>query len=320
MSVPPDFPRVRDLGGVLQIDTFHQGYPGTIAVFLLPLRAGSFALVESGPGSTLDAVAAGIRQAGFEPAGLHTLLLTHIHLDHAGAAGALARASGARVVAHAIGAPHLVDPARLESSARRIYGERMDELWGEILPAPAERVTAVEGGERLELGVDGPEVRVLHTPGHASHHVSYLLGDGTMFAGDSAGVRLPGTPLTRPALPPPDLSLEAWEGSVARMRDARPDRLVLTHFGPVEDADGHLGALPGRNRVWADAVLEGLRAGEDDDELVRRIERLEDGELAAIGATPGDRTRNKITSDAAMTVMGVSRYWRKAHPERLEPA
>jgi len=316
MSAFPDFPRARDVRGVWVVDTFHNGLPGTIAVFLVPLPEGGFAMVESGPGVTLENVEAGIEAAGLALGDLQALLLTHIHLDHAGAAGALAAATHAEVVVHSVGAPHLADPTRLMKSARRIYGQAMDELWGPMQSVPEQRLRAVDGGETLDIG--GLEVRVLYSPGHASHHVSYLLPDGTLFTGDSAGIRLPGSPLTRPALPPPEVSLEDWEASVARMRDARPSRLMLTHFGEVVAADGHLARLPERNRAWSEEVLAGLRAGEDDDALVARVQRLEDAELDRVHANAGVRLRNKVTSDAAMTVMGVSRYWRKHHPERLD--
>ncbi len=318
MSVFPDFPRVRSAGGVEVIDTFHNGLPGTIAVYVVPLSHGGFALVESGPGATLANVEAGIAEAGFALSDMRALLLTHVHLDHAGAAGALAARTQADVVVHAIGAPHLADPTRLLASARRIYGEVMDRLWGPMVPVPGERLRAVEGGEELSFG--GSRVRVLPTPGHASHHVSYLLDDGTLFTGDSAGIRLPASPLIRPALPPPELSLEDWEASVERMREARPRRLMLTHFGEVAAADAHLAELPGRNRRWAEEVLSGLLAGEDEEALVARVERLEDRELEEADAPAGVAFRNKVTSDAAMTVAGVSRYWRKRHPERLSPA
>jgi len=318
MSAFPDFPRARERDGVWVVDSFHNGLPGTIAVFLVPLPDGGFAMIESGPGSTLENVEAGVAAAGLELADLRTLLLTHIHLDHAGAAGALAARSGSEVVVHTVGAPHLADPGRLLHSARRIYGDAMDDLWGPMQAVPEGRLRAVEGGATLDVG--GLEVRVLHTPGHASHHVSYLFPDGTLFTGDSAGIRLPGSPLTRPALPPPELSLEDWEASVARMREAAPRRLMLTHFGEVPQADAHLAALPERNRVWAEEVLLGLRAGEEEPALVERMQRLEDAELDRGGANAGVRLRNKVTSDAAMTVMGASRYWRKRHPERLDGA
>lgn len=316
MSVFPDFPRVRRSGDTWVVDTFHNGLPGTIAVFLVGLPRGGFVMIESGPGSTLENVEAGVQAAGFAIDQMRALLLTHIHLDHAGAAGALAARTRAEVIVHGVGAPHLADPARLLKSARRIYGDAMDVLWGAMEPVPAERLRTVEGDEELDLG--GLRVRVLPTPGHASHHVSYLLPDGTLFTGDSAGIRLPGSPLTRPALPPPELSLEAWEASVSRMRRAAPSRLFLTHFGEVEAADAHLAELPQRNRAWAEEVLAGLNEGERDDALVERVQRLEDGELGRLKANAGVRWRNKVTSDAAMTVMGVARYWRKQHPERLE--
>ncbi len=320
--VPPDYPRVRDLGGgVLQVDTGHLGNPGTIAVFALPLPSGGFALVESGPGSTRAAVLAGLREAGLDPRDLRYVLLTHIHLDHAAAAGALLEGTDAQLVVHEAGAPHMIDPNRLMASALRVYGDALPALWGTMLPVPAERVRAVAGGETLDVG--GLTVRVIATPGHASHHVGYLLDDGTLFTGDGAGVRLGGSDLLRPALPPPDLDLEVWRGSVERMLAAAPERLVLTHFGEVagrEAAAAHLRAVGERNRVWSEAVLSGLNAGEDDAALVARVQRLEDAELAAAGVLPGIRLRYKITSDAAMTVAGVKRYFTKLHPERLTTA
>jgi glyoxylase-like metal-dependent hydrolase (beta-lactamase superfamily II) len=310
-TVPPDYPRVRNLGGgVLQIDTGHNGNPGTIAVFALPLPAGGFALIESGPGSTQAAVEEGLRQAGLDVTEMRYLLLTHIHLDHAAASGALLQAApAARLVVHEVGARHMVDPSRLMASAERVYGDLLEGLWGRMLPVDAERVTAVTGKDSIDLG--GRRVTVIATPGHASHHVSYLLEDGTLFTGDSAGVRLPGASLIRPALPPPDLDLEAWEVSIASMRQTQPERLILTHFGPVagrDAADRHLASVPVRNRAWADEVLAGLRSGEDDAALVQRVQQLEDGELADARVLPGVRQRYKVTSDAAMTVGGVKRY------------
>lgn len=320
-TVPPDYPRVRDLGGgVLQLDTGHLGNPGTIGVFALPLPTGGFALVESGPGSTRAAVLAGLREAGLDPAELRHVLLTHIHLDHAGATGALVAGTGAEVVVHEVGARHVIDPSRLMASALRVYGDALTTLWGHMLPVPAERVRAVSGGEVLDVG--GLRVRVVTTPGHASHHVSYLLDDGTLFTGDSAGVRLGGAELLRPALPPPDLDLEAWEASVERMLALTPERLVLTHFGPVtgrEAAARHLRLVPVRNRLWSEHVLAGMNAGEDEAALVAGVRRLEDAELAEAGVLPGIRLRYKVTSDAAMTVGGVTRYFAKLHPERLTP-
>lgn len=312
--VPPDYPRVRDLGGgVLQIDTGHVGNPGTIGVFAFRLPAGGFALVESGPGSTQAAVEAGLEEAGLDPADLRYLLLTHIHLDHGAAAGALlANAPDGKLVVHEVGARHMVDPSRLMASAERVYGAMLGPLWGRMQPVEASRVEAVAGGEIIDLG--GRKVTVIATPGHASHHVSYRLDDGTLFTGDSAGVRLGGASVLRPALPPPDLDLEAWQVSVDRMLAAEPARLILTHFGPVEGqqaAAEHLREVMVRNRLWSQHVLEGMRAGETDEELTVRMQRLEDAELAAAEVLPGIAQRYKFTSDAAMTVGGVKRYFTK---------
>lgn len=309
----------RDLGGVFLLDTGFgdfgpSGSGGTTGVYLLPLAGGRFALVESGPGSTVETVRKGIEALGFRPHDLDTLLLTHIHLDHAGGAGALA-AHGARVVVHRRGADHLIDPGRLLASAARIYGERMDSLWGEMLPLPAEQIEAVSGGERLRIGEH--LVRVIDSPGHASHHVAYLLGDGTLFSGDAAGIRLPGSAVIRPALPPPETDLEQFERTIERLRASAPRRLLLTHFGEVAAADEHLRGLVEVQRSWAEAVLEGMNRDEHDSELERRIEALTDRALAAEDASELLAARYRATSSAAMTVMGLKRYWRKHHPERL---
>lgn len=317
--VSPDYPRVRHLGGgVLQLDTGHYGNPGTIAVFAVKLPSGGFALIESGPASTRAAVEFGLREAGLDPLDLRFMLVTHIHLDHAGSAGALSNAAGAELIVHEKGARHLIDPSRLMASAERVYGDELAPLWGIMTPAAAEHVTAVAGGEELDLG--GLKVSVIATPGHASHHVSYLLDDGTMFVGDSAGVRLPGADVIRPALPPPDLDLEAWRHSVKLMRAAQPERIILTHFGPIEGADAadaHLAKVLERNEAWSEQLLAGLRAGEDDDALVNRMKALEDAEMAAAKVLPGIAQRYRVTSDAAMTVTGLKRYFTKLHPERL---
>lgn len=312
-----EIPRLQELNGLWLIDTQHLGNPGTVGSYLLPGEDGRFALVETGPGSTLEALEAGITEAGFALSGLEAILLTHIHLDHAGAAGALAARSGAAVYVHEVGAPHLADPSRLLASAKRIYGAQMGPLWGAVKAVPEAQLRPLAGGETLR--VLGRELRVIHTPGHASHHVSYLLDDGSLFTGDAADIRLPGSAVIRPALPPPDIDLETWEASVAAMRAARPARLLLTHFGVVDEAEGHLRQVPERNRRWAEAILEGMRAGEDEAALEARTAALGDAELAAEGAPPEVVARHQATSNYRMTVQGASRYWSKHRPARLAP-
>ncbi|HEX7003114.1 MAG TPA: MBL fold metallo-hydrolase [Trueperaceae bacterium] len=308
-------PAVQDLGDVYLLDTYHRGIAGTIGVFLLPIEGGAFTLVESGPGSTVERVEAGIRELGFDLEGLEHLLLTHIHLDHAGAAGELARRSGALVHVHQRGASHLADPSRLMESAGRIYGDAMDELWGEMVPVPSEQLRSHYDGDVLELG--GHRIEVLDTPGHASHHAAYLLDDDTIFTGDAAGVRFPPATLIRPALPPPEIDLEQWDGSIAKLRSCVPERLLLTHFGEVRNADEHLSELSRRNRAWADEVRRGMLAGEELDQLQQRIRILEEREFAQAGLDEQMATRYRVTSDAGMTGMGLQRYWRKKRPEEV---
>lgn len=310
----PDIPTVQRADGVYIIDTRHMGNSGTVAVFLLESTDGLI-LIESGPGSTLENVRTGIRQAGFNPADIRHILVTHIHLDHAGGAGELAKETGATVYVHERGYKHLHDPSRLLSSAERIYGDRMDELWGTIMPIPTKRLVSLSGGETLNIG--GRTFKPIYTPGHASHHLAYLLDDGALFTGDAAAIHFEGSAVIRPALPPPEIDLDIWQESVARMLAAEPKRLLLTHYGEVQDAASHLERIGERNRVWAEEILTGMKQGEDEAALVERISNLGNRELAADGAPSDVTRRHQLTSNYEMTVMGLSRYWQKQHPERL---
>jgi glyoxylase-like metal-dependent hydrolase (beta-lactamase superfamily II) len=307
-------PTVQDLGGVYLLDTRHMGNEGTVGVFLLPLAEG-FCLIETGPGSTLPTIKQGISEAGFKLQDLQAILLTHIHLDHAGAAGALAAETGAAVYVHSSGYKHLADPSRLMASAERIYGTEMERLWGTMSATPEVQLRVLQGGERLELG--SRSVQVLYTPGHASHHVAYLLDEGSLFTGDAAGIRMVGSSVIRPALPPPEVDLEAWRQSIQMLLEARPRRLLLTHFGEVLDAEAHLWAVPMRNQTWADEILRGLRAGETEADLVRRIAALGSKELEAEQTPAEVIQRHQQTSNYQMTVLGLTRYWQKTHPEAL---
>ncbi len=297
------------------IDTNHLGLGKTVAVFLMAGSSG-FSLIETGPGSTLPALKKGIADLGFDLSDLKNILVTHIHLDHAGAAGQLAGEAGARVYVHERGAPHLIDPSKLLSSAQRIYGDQMETLWGTIIPIPESQVVALRGGETLEL--NGHQIKVIYTPGHASHHVSYLLDDDLMFTGDSAGILFEGSSILRPALPPPEVDLEIWKQSIEAMVQANPKRLMLTHFGLVADAEAHLRKVIERNQVWADEVLFGLQKHEDTATLSKRIGNLAQKELLSDGASAEVMMKHQMTSNAEMTVMGLSRYWQKFHPERFE--
>ncbi len=302
----------QDLNGIYLLDTKHLGFTGTVGVYLLP-SANGFAMIETGPGSTLSILKQSIAALGFDLANLKAILVTHIHLDHAGAAGQLASETGAILYVHERGAAHLIDPSRLLASAERIYGDKMQILWGTILPAPKENVVALSGGERLKIL--GHDVDVIYTPGHASHHVSFLVDGETMFTGDAAAIHFAGSAVIRPALPPPEVDLESWQNSIDKMLTAKPKRLLLTHYGEVQDAEAHLRHVVERNQTWAEAILEGMHNGEDVKKLEQRISNLALKELG--GASPDVIERHRITSSDEMTVMGVTRYWQKYHPDKI---
>ncbi|MEA2497822.1 MAG: hypothetical protein QOH26_227, partial [Actinomycetota bacterium] len=215
------------------IDTKMHGRDGITGTFLV--QGEKTALVESGPKSSLRHVLAGLEEAGVTS--LDWIVVTHIHLDHAGAAGSLAlRFPEATVAVHEIGAPHLIDPAKLWSSASRIYGDKMDQLWGGIDPIPPQRIHELSDGDKIDLG--GRSLQAIETPGHARHHHAFLDDEtGAIFTGDAMGVRLQDVGLLRPATPPPEFDLETAIASIRRIQEMHPSSLCLTHFGPTEDVD-----------------------------------------------------------------------------------
>jgi glyoxylase-like metal-dependent hydrolase (beta-lactamase superfamily II) len=271
---------------VRQIDVMHLGRDRVIAA-----HETRGLIVDPGPESCLETLLGALNG---EPI---ALLLTHIHLDHAGASGALVeRFPGLRVYVHEVGAPHLIDPEKLLRSAARLYGEEnMDRLWGRVVPVPQANLIALEGGETAE------GMRVVYTPGHASHHVCYLDEDtGDAFVGDVAGVRIPPAELTIPPTPPPDIDVEAWERSIELVRAWRPDRLRLTHFGPVAEVDAQLDAIGDRLRRWSEVARPRNRAA-----FLRAV----DAELGASDPDTADRIRQAAPPEQLW--MGLERYWRK---------
>ena len=249
-------------------------------------------LVDPGPSSCLPALLDGLGER--RP---RALLLTHIHLDHAGATGSLVeRWPELEVYVHERGAAHVVDPSRLLDSARRLYGEDMDRIWGEALPVPERNVRIVNGGERL---IDGA-FEVAYTPGHASHHVAYLY-ERTAFAGDVGGVRIAADALTIPPTPPPDVDVEAWHESIERVKAWRPDRLAITHFGAYEDVDAQLDELSARLDDWAERARE-----HDQDQFIAAI----DAEIDA-GAAAAVHPSYTQAAPPEQLYAGLVRYWRK---------
>jgi glyoxylase-like metal-dependent hydrolase (beta-lactamase superfamily II) len=268
------------------IDCMHLGRDRVIGAYEL-----EGLIVDPGPSSCLDTLLEGLER---EP---RALLLTHVHLDHAGASGSLVdRFPKLRVYVHEVGAPHLVDPAKLLDSASRLYGDDMERLWGEVLAVPAENVVALSGGERIE------GFRVAYTPGHASHHVAYLHeSTGEAYVGDVAGVRIPPQEFTVAPTPPPDIDLEAWERSVKTVADWLPQRLCLTHFGRVDDTKRQLERL--RERLHANA--ERARSG-DRERFLAEVEAEIDAEAEA-----GVAERLRQAAPPEQLWLGLERYWRK---------
>ena len=231
------------------IDLLHRGCPRSIGCYVLDTEDGP-ALFDCGPSTTVEALKAGLAAEGLQLLDIRHLLLSHIHLDHAGAAGGLVREHPAlQVHVSAIGAPHLVDPSRLERSARRLYGESFDALWGEIVPVPEENIHVV--GDHV-VGLE-----CFPTPGHATHHVCYLDVDGTLYSGDAAGVRIQPGRYVMPPTPPPEFDLAVWQSTIDEMEKRQPERLALVHFGVADDPHRHLADLRLELYDWAQFVQGG---------------------------------------------------------------
>jgi glyoxylase-like metal-dependent hydrolase (beta-lactamase superfamily II) len=291
--------------GVWLIDLGFRGRRGVVAAYLVA-GGDEVALIETGPTTTLPALLAGIEVAGFAPEQVTDLLLTHIHLDHAGAAGPFVRRfPRATVRVHPVGAPHLIDPGKLLASATRIYGERMEQLWGEVAPIPAERVGPLADGETLTVA--GRPVTALFTPGHASHHVCYWdAGSGMVFTGDVGGVRMPGTGYVCPPTPPPDLDLDAWRESVVRLRALGARRLCPTHFGVFDDVAAHLDQLGPNLEAFRDLARDALLAGADHAALTAI---LHDRMAAELGDVPAAVLENlEWATPSYMAALGLTRY------------
>jgi glyoxylase-like metal-dependent hydrolase (beta-lactamase superfamily II) len=234
-----------------------------------------------------------LRERGLEVRDLGHLLLSHIHLDHAGAAGTLVREHPTlQVHVSAIGAPHLVDPSRLEASARRLYGETFDALWGELAPVPEENIRIV-GANVLGL-------ECFPSPGHASHHVCYLAGDGTLYAGDAAGVRLQPDRTVLPPTPPPEFDLEAWNRTIDEIERRKPSKLALVHFGIAEDPGPHLAELRQRLADWSRRVAEGVTEEEFHESV--RSDVIQAG---------GDVETYERAMPFWQSYAGLKRYWEK---------
>jgi glyoxylase-like metal-dependent hydrolase (beta-lactamase superfamily II) len=271
------------------LDLRHHGRERVIAAYLVQTEDG-LALNDCGPTTCVPELKARLAERGLELSDVRHLLLSHIHLDHAGAAGVLVREHPElQVHVSEIGAPHLIDPSRLEASARRLYGDEFDTLWGELAPVPEENVVVVDA---RVIGLE-----CFPSPGHASHHVCYLDGDGTLYAGDAAGVRILPSSFVLPPTPPPEVDLEAWAATLDEIERRSPERLALIHFGVAEDPQRHLGELRRRLGDWSERVRDGASE-----------EQFEELAAADLGA---DREAYQQAMPFWQSYAGLKRYWEK---------
>jgi glyoxylase-like metal-dependent hydrolase (beta-lactamase superfamily II) len=310
MESPQAYPVVAD--GIREIDTGMAGQRELNAVYLL--TGDEPCLVESGPGADGPVVIAALETLGIRASDLAHIVVTHIHVDHAGGAGALLeRFPRARVWVHERGASHLADPSRLIASTARTYGEaRMRAFYGETRACDADRLSPVADGDGVPLGAR--TLDVIHTPGHASHHVAlHDSTSGAMFTGEAIGSHLPWADCYRPALPPPEADVDLAVASIERMRQRRPTALLTSHFGPVADPDE--GFERGRERIltWSASVRERIQRSPRTsiDELERRLLEQARSEYEADSGRPFDRERYDAIGSIRMNAEGLARYWRK---------
>ena len=288
------------------LDLNFQNTAEAIAAYLVIGPTGPV-LVETGPGSTLPVLLERLAALGVRPADIAHVLVTHIHLDHAGAAGWWAR-QGATVYVHHVGAPHLIDPSKLLASATRIYGAQMGPLWGEFLAAPAERVCVLHDGEAVEAG--GLRFVAHDTPGHARHHLAYQLED-MLFTGDVGGIRLNARPYLQVPMPPPEFELEVWLASVEKLRALRCARLYLTHFGAVEKVDDHWAELLALLPQAPAVVRAALQHGADRAAVLAQFTEWEVERRQTAHLAPDDMRPYQFVNPLDMSVDGMMRYWSK---------
>ena len=294
--------------GLSWIDLQFLGRSHAIATAVVQSPAGA-ALVDPGPTTCLQTLEAGLQQQGLRFADVQQILLTHIHLDHAGATGTIVREHPhIRVYVHERGATHMAEPQKLIDSAQRLYGDRMEILWGEIAPIPRENLVVLSGGERIDAG--GRSFEVAYTPGHASHHVSYFdRSSGVAFVGDTGGVSIDGG-YVLPPTPPPDIDVELWRSSAERIAAWSPDTLFITHFGAISHPRPHLQSLIGNLEEMAAWVRSTLKEPGSDEERSRTFaERLRHDMRRHM--TDAQMAAYPVAAPFEMLWLGLARYWRK---------
>lgn len=301
---------VTELGHeVYQIDTLMAGYDGITAGYLI--RADRPCLVETGTAPSAPVVRDALAGLGIGPADLATVVVTHIHLDHAGGVGDIAAMyPTAQIVVHERGARHLADPSRLMASARMVYGDELDELFGSLAPTPAGRIRAVDGTGRIDLG-GGRRLDSHYAPGHAKHHIGLVDSvSGDLYVGDAAGVYIQETADLRPATPPPDFDLDTALESLRTFAALRPARLLFSHYGPVDAVQETLGRSAEEIRLWVDETRRARGAGLDLDHAAAMVAERTRGRYAVLaeGADPALAAKFDRVSGTAANVAGIARW------------
>jgi glyoxylase-like metal-dependent hydrolase (beta-lactamase superfamily II) len=294
------------------LDLHFLGLEHSIAVFVVETAAGPV-LVECGPASTLPHLSLVLQEKGWLLADFQHVFLSHIHFDHAGAAWAFAE-NGATIYVHPKGLPHLAAPEKLYNSARMIYGDAMDRLWGPMHPIPENQLHAPEHAEVITVG--DVQFRAWYTPGHAVHHIAWEVttagsaSENVVFTGDVAGVKIGDGPVMPPC-PPPDINVEDWQASIQLLRELPTERLFLTHYGEIQGKNQHLDALETRLLAWADWMKPYFEQQTPADTIVPLFQEYVQSELLAQGVAADDLRRYEAANPAFMSVAGLMRYWKK---------
>ena len=297
--------------GLGYIDVNFMGFPRVIATAVLQ-GPGGVTLIDPGPSTCLDTLRASLEKHGMAVADVKAILLTHIHLDHAGATGSLVRENPEiAVYIHENGAPHMVSPEKLLASAARLYGDQMERLWGEFASIPEANIRSLAGGERID--VSDRQLDVAYIPGHASHHVGYFdSSSGVAFVGDTAGIRLGKELFATPPTPPPDIDVEAWVKSIELIRSRQPSTLFVTHFGPHEDVSAHLDAFLEHLAAAKDlarTIVES--AGSDEDKASEFTHQMQLYIQRYVPAQQTDLFDGAPLGPLSLGWFGLRRYWRK---------
>jgi glyoxylase-like metal-dependent hydrolase (beta-lactamase superfamily II) len=289
------------------LDLQFLGKPDTIAAFLVETEEGLL-LFETGPYSTFPKLKAEVEKHGHQLEDIKHVFITHIHLDHAGAAWAMAEL-GADIYLHPIGQGHMHDPSKLVSSATRIYGDDMERLWSTMKGIPTDQLKPVEHGETIEIG--STSVKAWHTPGHAVHHIAWQVGED-LIAGDVAGVKIDGGPVVPPC-PPPDINVEDWQESIRLLRSLKLEAIHLTHFGRIAaiDIPNHLDMLEQRLLSWAEWMRPQYEQGNDPKEVTPVFQAHVQKQLREAGVEGELLEIYENANPSWMSVAGLLRYWRK---------